>query len=301
MTTSRGAVRDCAHKRAAHQHGTYLAYKKDGCRCEPCRRAGSREGKATRYRSVTGTHSYVDAGPARAHVLALLGTLAISQVEARSGVHRTAIRALVSGVRGQQPSRRISRATRDALLSVRPDRVGPEMHGHVDRTGTQRRLRALIALGWSAQYLTARLRASSRTVGVLVADEGPSIRASTRANVAALYDELWATPGPSSRARKIAARKGWLVPAWWDDDTIDDPAAGPAGAPGLPRRTTGRPSEHVIEDFLDTMDHHQGDIRLAAMRLGMGWSGLTQALYRAQRDGVELPAFHNGYRSEAAA
>lgn len=227
-----GPVRDCAHPRVAHRHGTYLAYQRDGCRCDPCRLAGSRAAKLSAYRTATGTHSYVDAARARAHVTLLLRTLTVGQVEARSGLDRTAVRLLIGGLPGRPASRRIKRATEAALLAVRGDRVGPEAHGLVDRAGTQRRLRALVALGWTARHLATRLRMSSRTMHQLLADDPARVRASTRARVAALHDELAMTlPPPSrgtTRARRIAARRGWAPPLAWDDDTIDDPAACPS-------------------------------------------------------------------------
>ena len=45
--------------------------------------------------------------------------------------------------------------------------------------------------------------------------------------MAALYDELWNTPGGSAQSERIAARHGWALPIEWDDDRIDDPKARP--------------------------------------------------------------------------
>jgi len=224
-------LKPCLHPRADHQHGTALAYLKDGCRCAPCRAAGSRDAKETAHRTHTGTHTYVPADRARAHVLALLETLTVGQIERRSGVDRTSIRVLIGDFPGRPQSKRITRATEAGLLGVRATTVGPETSGLVDPTGTRRRLRALVALGWTARELTRRLGFSTRTTWVLLHEEAAPVNASTRAAVVALYDELaMKTPAPSrgtTRARNVAATHGWVPPLAWDDDEIDDPAATP--------------------------------------------------------------------------
>ncbi len=299
------ASRDCTHPRAGHRHGTLLAYQKDGCRCEPCRAAASRENKLIAYRTVTKTHTYVDAGRARAHVEQLLSVLTIGQVEQRSGVHRTAIRVLIGNVPGRPASKRITRSTQAALLAVRSNRVGSEESGWVDATGTQRRLRALVALGWTARHLTTRLGMSSRTTFELLHDDAyAQIRARTRATIAALYDELALTvPAPSrgrTLARGVARRHGWPPPLAWDDDSIDDPAALPDL--GEPDRvvTNGRPWQDVLEDFQDTRDSHLGDVSAAAMRLDMTPAALAAALYRARAAGVDV-VFHTASKAGRAA
>jgi hypothetical protein len=55
------------------------------------------------------------------------------------------------------------------------------------------------------------------------------VRASTARAVAELYAELESTPGPSRRVAVTAPARGYLAPAWWDVDTIDDPDARPVG------------------------------------------------------------------------
>lgn len=294
--TDMAIARDCPHPRARHQHGTRLAYQKDGCRCTPCLRAASRQNKLIAYRTHAGTHTYVDAAIARDHVNRLLATLTVGQIEQRSGVHRTAIRVLVGDFPGRPASKRITRTTHAALLAVRPVRVGPETSGLVDRCGTQRRLRALIALGWTARYLTRRLGMSSRTIGTVTADLGAPVRVSTRARVAALYDELaLAIPAPSrgtTIARGVARRNGWVPPLAWDDDAIDDPAA----TPDLGQQGDYPAWERVLEDYQDTWDAHTGNITAAAQRLGVCERGLVRNLTLARQAGHDT-AFTYGITS----
>ena len=234
--------RDCLHPRARHQHGTSLAYDKDGCRCWPCTHDHSRHDHAERYRTATGTSSYVPAGPARAHVEQLLQVLTLSQIEQRSGVHRTAIRVLLGDFPSRPASKRITRATEQRLLAVRADRIGAETTGLVDGTGTRRRLQALVAIGWPQKTLAERLGMLPGNLSKVI--YGDAVRVATRDAVRALYDELSLTvPGPSrgaTIARNLAAARDWPAPLAWDDDVLDDPAASPH-------------SDDVDEDLVDEL------------------------------------------------
>lgn len=272
MTAVESTKKPCLHKRARHQHGTPLAYLKDRCRCAQCLVAGRRERKAVEYRTISGTHSYVPADRARAHVQQLLGALTVSQIEQRSGVHRTAIRVLIGDFPGRPASRRIANTTEQALLGVQPDRVGVETRGLVDGTGTRRRLRALVALGWPAKHLAQQLGWSSRTTWFLTAptvDEHEPVRVSTRDAVRRLYDELsLSVPVPSratTRARNLAAERGWVRPLAWDDESIDDPATVPM--PDVADEDLV--DEHAIELVLDgqPMTLTGRDLEVAVRRL----------------------------------
>lgn len=159
------------------------------------------------------------------------------------------------------------------------------LHGEqitVDATGSRRRLQALVALGWPI-HLEDRLSPHARR---LTYSGQRTVHADTAAAVRALYDELSMTPGPSSRSRQRAARKGWPVPLAWSDDSIDDPNARPADW----RRSDDqrRPMEHVIEDWHDTWDYHHGDLTIGAARLGMTRDALAQHLVRAARAGIDV-------------
>lgn len=225
-------VQPCLHPRANHQHGTYLAFSKDHCHCDACRRAARREFKRTTYRTKTGTHSYVDAGQARHHVSKLLRSITVSQIEQRSNVHRTAIRVLLGDVPNRPQSKRITRTTEHALMAVTADICGSEESGLVDRSGTRRRMQALAAIGWPVGRVVRHLGMSTRTGWALVRDElSAPVTVATRSAVSQIYDDLsMKTPQDrqATRSRRLAAQRGWLPPLAWDDETIDDPCAHPA-------------------------------------------------------------------------
>lgn len=193
------------------------------------------------------TSRYVEPSRARAHVIELLETLTVGQIEQRSGVHRTVIRSLVGDIPGRPQASRIAARSEAAILAVDNRAVGTETSGLVNAAGSRRRLRALVALGHPRRFLAGQLDVSVRAVRMLVdRDDQAFVRAATRAAVIALYDELSMTIPPTSReslaARTFAAEHGWVPPLAWDDETIDDPEA---------ETDRGFGGEHETEDDVD--------------------------------------------------
>jgi hypothetical protein len=145
---------------------------------------------------------------------------------------------LLYGRDGYGPSKRIHRDIAARLLRVGLDVADG---ARVDGTGTRRRLRALVAMGWSSRALGVRMGWPENYTGVLINVEGRTVMGGTARKVRDLYDELWDVSPPQdttaqratvSRARKRAQRRGWVSPLAWDDHSIDDPAARPSGCGG---------------------------------------------------------------------
>lgn len=104
----------------------------------------------------------------------------------------------------------------------------------VDATGTQRRLQALMVLGWSQKKLAHYLHLPQQHMSKMLT--ATQVNGSTAQAVSELYDRLWNLTPPqatrhdksaASRARIYATARGWLPPMAWDDATIDDPNVGP--------------------------------------------------------------------------
>lgn len=91
----------------------------------------------------------------------------------------------------------------------------------VDATGTRRRIQALAAIGWSLAAQSQRLGWKPSTAHAVSSRSW--VWPQTAEKVRGLYDELSMVPGPNNRARGEAARKGWLPPLAFDDESIDDP------------------------------------------------------------------------------
>lgn len=220
-----------------------------GCRCIPCRAALA---AAARYRSREKAYGrwqpYTDAGPVREHVRSLQASgLGWRTIAALAGVPRGTVSSLLYGNAGTAPSAGIRPANAAALLAVRPALDTLPATVRTGAAGTARRVRALVACGWSLARLARRLGTATPHIRRLADGQIPQVTVATALAVRALYDDLWNRPPPAasreerqsaSRARNYARVRGWPGPGWWDDNPgphfIDDPDACPA--PGWKRQ-----------------------------------------------------------------
>lgn len=118
---------------------------------------------------------------------------------------------------------------------MREGRLRPYL---VDRTGTERRIQGLMALGWRAiDIAVAAGLPSARSVSGLC-HRSPQVQAVSAEAIRKATARLGSQTGPSDNTRRRARELGYL-PLWvWDDD-IDDPAAKPQGTLPRPRRRPG--------------------------------------------------------------
>lgn len=258
------------------KHGTLTAYCTHACRCPDCKRVANRHAKKWRVDKAAGIERMVDAEPLRRHVQALL-----DQGMSFRGIALTAGYRSRNSLESALSRKRVMRKTYDRIISIRVE-SDARRFGYVDATGSQRRLQGLVALGWTTRELTRRMGGKDHgTVCDITSCNNQTIRRATADAIKEIYDKLWDHPGPSRISAQRAAKRGWVVPLAWDDDTIDDPDATPdLGEPDAPS-PHGRLREHVIEDYLDTWDHHLGYLPAAATRLGLTEYALEQALRRS--------------------
>lgn len=228
----------CLHKVADHQHGTRAAYVLDKCRCFPCATANAQAESHRERQKVYGRYDkYVEAEPVREHVRALMAKgMGWKRVAAAARVPSSSMWKLLYGKRqadgSQTPSRRTTRTNAERLLSVTLDLADG---AKVDATGTTRRIRALVALGWSQSRLAERL-GIQRSNFDLATGTLSHVLAGTARAVESLYDDLSMTLPPAathrekisvSRARGYAKDRGWLPPLALDDERLDDPTYEP--------------------------------------------------------------------------
>lgn len=225
----------------------------------------------------------VDAEPARQHVAKLLAAgLGTRRVAELAGTRRQNIQTLINGrsYRGHGPSKRICRDMAGRIVAIPlPDVVHEAAAAGqlVAAVGTARRLRALVAIGWPQNALCRRLGILPTNGTRLFRPDG-LVKARTARDVAALFDALQLTPGPSVAARRRAARLDWAPPLAWDEDSIDDPTAQPD------RGDSGR------------VPFAERWAELQSMGLGWRdavhrWQTTPQALAkRLERDGLPVPA-----------
>lgn len=170
------------------------------------------------------THS-VPVATVLPHVRALLAAgWTPTRIARAAGVSAHSVLRIVRG-----DSTRPHAATARAILAVTPAgamaAAGTDPQAaRVPSTGTHRRIRALMALGWPHRELTARI--GHNTSDIL---RGSLVSRDIAAAVADVYDDLWDKPGPSTITRARAKGLGYPPPMAWDDDRIDDPAARPLG------------------------------------------------------------------------
>ena len=289
----------CLHPIARHEHGTYAAYTLDKCRCHPCV-AAAVDYERTRLRRIAygRWQPYVPAEPARQHVRALMSAgVGLKRIATLTGVPQGTLWKLIYGKTrtggDRRRTARVRQSTHDELLALRPTLDNLSGRAHVDGTGTRRRLQALVALGWSQAQLAARLGMNPSTLSRIIDTDRP-VRAATARAVRDLYRELSDRQPPQdthrqrgavARARNHAKARGWLVPAWWDDDTIDDPATRPGPDELDVRRDHGTHTRSLIEDA-GWLAGQGLDLDEIATQLGVKTDSLIRAHRRA---GVELP------------
>lgn len=124
----------------------------------------------------------------------------------------------------------------------------------VDATGTRRRLRALARIGWTGAVLGERLGVSRDAVNKMT--RHAQVYRTTAEKVAALYDELSMTPGPSERVRRMAKAKGWPPPLAYDEEDLDDPRARPAIGYALQRQ------QRAFDEIAVERAMHDASVRL---------------------------------------
>lgn len=200
-----------------------------GCDRDECQRAyriAHTRQEMDRAQGITGR---VDAAATRARVAKLLlAGMSIGDIAQRSGVSPTSVRAINRGA-----YTRIYRTTQDAIrgIPIPKATTTPIVRGYVTAIGSQRRLQALAALGWTREALSARTGLSARTIGDIRRGDQARVFIDHHQAIVGVYEELWnqhpedheISANTASRLRAFALRSGWKRPADLDDDHIDWP------------------------------------------------------------------------------
>ncbi|MER7046728.1 hypothetical protein [Streptomyces jumonjinensis] len=205
-------------QRPLPDHGTRACYLR-GCRRTECSTAHYRYMKRRRLDALAGKPRRTPAVQTRAHAERLRAAgWSQAQIARAADIHHRIISAIIAG----QPT--VARHTALAILTIS---IGPPPADlrDTDPTGTIRRVRALVAIGWPLAQLAPQLGLHQSALGRLARGHHPMVRAATAERVAREYRRLARIPGPSTHARSIARRNGWLSPMAWDD--IDDPDTQP--------------------------------------------------------------------------
>lgn len=169
-----------------------------------------------------GFYGWRHAGPAREHVAALrsLGWT-WEQIATEAGLSTCVAHQIGSG-----RTKRLRVESERALLSLPLEPRASQRS--VDSTGTRRRVQALAWMGWPAREVAFRAGTTQRTLQTLILPRRRISFALAR-RVAAVYEDLCMTPGPSRITAGKARSAGFAPPLAWPDERIDDPKARPIG------------------------------------------------------------------------
>jgi predicted ArsR family transcriptional regulator len=308
-----GPEQPCQHN-DRHPHGDRVRYVIDKCRCRPCRDSANRYERARQRQQMYGHDAYVDAGPARAHITALMAAgMGLKRIVAVSDISQGLLWKLIYGKRRadgtRTPSKRIRPTTEAVILAITLDLADG---ARVSGVGTRRRLQALVAVGWSQSKLARRLGMGGRNFGHLIHNLGLTgeVTVTHAKAVTALYDQLWDQLPPHtqhrdhiaySRAINHAIGYDWPVPMAWDEDDIDDPDAQPDRGEQQQRRGTGRPVEFSIEDIDFILDNDPLTIDQLADRLKVSQDTIKHHLARSGRRDLLARMLRNKTVQEYAA
>ncbi|MFB7936638.1 hypothetical protein, partial [Streptomyces sp. NPDC056049] len=255
-------------------HGTTARYQgnrtgtRPPCKCRPCLDAHRRACNERELAHLSGILCRVPIQPIANHIHNLLAVgMSHTQIGLAAGVSRSTV---IHIARGKHPT--CNRESAERVLAVRPRIVRDT--DRVPAVGTRRRLQALYALGHGSAVLSSITGLTKGTIQNLLYERAQDTTAATYKTVRAVYRQLAATPGSSSRARASARAGGWVPPAAWDDD-IDSPAARPVvGDDSASRNGLG---EIRREEIAHLASYGMADEIIAA-RLGLSVSHVRNVL-----------------------
>jgi hypothetical protein len=145
----------------------------------------------------------------------------------------------------------------------------------IDPQGTVRRVRALIALGWSPASIGAEVGLSGPRIHGLATVPRSYVLQMTADRVAAVYSRLCMTPGTSLRSKNAAKRNGWVPPLAWDDIDHDEHPVVMAI-----QRGRGRTNQLSVEEIRHLRGYGMSAFDIAD-KLGVKVESLERAAHRA--------------------
>lgn len=213
----------------------------------------------------------VDATECKAHVSALrkMG-YSMRRIAAESGLDTDTLTNLGEW----HPGSRVRLSTHEKIMRIPlPAQVVNGGSQALPNVGTRRRLQALVAAGYSNEFIAAEFGISAVNVGQWLRRD--YVSAETLDRVRELFNRLQLVPGPSDHARRRAQRLGWQPPLAWDEEDIDNPSAKPCQQSSL-----------SMDEFLVQYEKWRargyGNARIAA-ELGVHLRSLEKRLWRSRR------------------
>jgi hypothetical protein len=233
------------------------------CSRPRCTRSAYTAGLCGHHYRATHSCGFVDPTAARRHLEKLkLAGYGWSEIAHLSGLSKEGVR----GVAHRQYER-VTADTRDRILAVRVPAMPVPGKGLVPSEPSRRRIRALMAIGYPQPLIGEMLGKPTSSISRVL--YRPWVKATTAAELAALYERISMTPGPSAVTRKRAVKRGFPPPLAWD--RIDDLDA----VPDVGEARVIYFKERYAE--IRELESHPANI---ARRLGMTEDSLDRMLWR---------------------
>ncbi|MEV5944643.1 hypothetical protein [Streptomyces sp. NPDC051994] len=250
-------------------HDTLTCYVDYRCRRSECVARYNVWHRGREQAIAAGTwEPLVDAEPIRRHLLALHAAgITIHRVAHLTGLQFRSVRAFTQHDYSNAAPRR-RRATREVAAKILAINVDERTPGVISPVGSQRRFRALVAIGWPTLHTAVRAEIHPSNRNSMF--RYPTMQTRVAQRIADAYDEMRhqspAKHGVSAvsikRAKLQAQRENWAPPSYWDEaGGIDDPDFEPQF--GITRR------QIVAQDASWIMRTGGVDRYRAAERLGV--------------------------------
>ena len=213
------------------EHGSLRLALGKRCPCRKCRIAkNAYQRRVRRLKAYGRWQPLVDAGPVREQVVRLHASgISYNQIAEQSGASPLTISRIARGV-----TKDVRPDNADAILAL----TAAEMHQKLlPSVGSARRLRALVAIGWPFHTIGPYIGLHPDSVARI--HRQPYIYRVTADDVAVGYERLkgltpedhGVSPIGATKSRRLAERRGWPDPLWWEDmGHIDDPTFDPTTA-----------------------------------------------------------------------
>jgi hypothetical protein len=168
------------------QHGHYLTYLRQSCRCRPCLDAWAAYSRERRRKRALGEYSHVSAEPSRRHILRLSRAgVGEKSLAAASGVGRSAIRRIRCGAQLTVTPRTESR-----LLAVTKEAYGDG--ANLPAGPTLRLIERLLKEGFTKVELAKRISPRTSVKPALNIGKSGRVKARTAMQVERFYNRLMA-------------------------------------------------------------------------------------------------------------
>lgn len=201
------------------RHGSLTSYRQ-GCRCAECSTTNRRYDKKLRFDHARTGSRRVPADKAHQHLLSLLDDGAsVKSIADQLGLMHT------SSVYQMLKRPKMRRDTFNRVMSVRLE-VGDTEWRTMDAVGCERRLKALMYMGWKLVDIGRRTGIDGTVLSDIIRGVTPKVRQRTFIRLRDFYDQNSMIDGGSNRSKLRAQREGWLSPLAWDDIDRDRKPSG---------------------------------------------------------------------------